>query len=84
MDSQMDIVTSTFCIQLVCLWFAWWCGVDVKWSEGLLVFCSCIDVIVARVKVSRELCHSPNGDRHCGHWSTTQWGDLYGQITFTS
>jgi hypothetical protein len=39
---------------------------------------------MVRVKVSRELVPLPNGDRKCGHYSSIQWGDLHGQITFTS
>jgi hypothetical protein len=71
--SQIGIETSTF----ICSNFAWGLhdGVDVMWSGGLLVFWSCIDVIVVRFKLSRgikpfspmeidsaNISHPPNGE----------------------
>jgi hypothetical protein len=65
---QIGIETSTFLRTVILLGG---CnlhgGVDVRWSGGLLFWC-CIDVIVVRVKVTRELCHFPQ-------WESTDSAD---------
>jgi hypothetical protein len=52
----------------------------------MMVFWSCVDVIVVRVKVNRIVAFSPMGiDSGCGHWvNRPVGGDLHEQITHTS
>jgi hypothetical protein len=76
--------TSTFYIQS----FSWGLhgGVDVKWPVGVLVL-ELYDLIVVRVEVSRGIVpFSPQWGSIVRPLtqSTAHWGDLHGQITFTS
>ncbi len=64
--------------------FAWGLHGGV-YVNACFLFCSCMDVIVVRVKVSRGIVpFSPIGIDTVDTKSNAQWGDLPGQITFTS
>ncbi len=67
---------------VILLGAAWWSGRDVVWR--LVCFGSTLAWLRLGLKSAEDLSHSPHGDRQCEHLSIAQWGDLHGQITFTS